>query len=87
LRFNDRDIYYYLRKKKELTPQKIDKIAKNYLRLINEADDTVKTLNDVAAKKLTPKIIHEEDNYHSCVSANGTWGWWLFSCRAMELSP
>ena len=57
-KFNDNGIYYYL-KQDYITQEDINKIAENYLRIINEADDTVKTLNDVATEELTSKIIIE----------------------------
>ncbi len=54
---DDRDIYYYLQDNRNLTQQDINKIAENYLRIVNEADDTVKTLDEVTTDILTPKII------------------------------
>ncbi len=59
--FGDRYIYYYLAKGpcgcQKLTQQEIKEIAENYLRIVNEADDTVKTLDEVTTEKLTSEII------------------------------
>ncbi len=54
---DDRDIYYYLQDNRNLTQQDINKIAENYLRIVNEANATTKTLDDVAIDILTPEII------------------------------
>ena len=62
-RFGDNYIYSILSKEvcgnMELTQEDVNKIARNYIRIINEADNTVKTLNDVATDILTSKIIIE----------------------------
>ena len=55
-----KNIYYYLKENfTGLTQQEINETAKNYLRLIKQADNSAKTLDEITTEKLTPDEIKQ----------------------------